>query len=111
MLAEKKRRVLLSVVLAALVLNVTVGIIHNFRIKKLLSGKEESIELSIDVYDEVDTDDGWLLDYVAVPAGVSLLSLIFKSPANTFYTTEQCYKQLSEERLYILFHQLKLHIG
>ncbi|MCB0700464.1 MAG: hypothetical protein H6551_07545 [Chitinophagales bacterium] len=108
---QKKRFSLLSGLMAGLFLLVVIGAHQNFSHKKLLTYEGDNIELSIDLDDEGDTDWGLQFQQALQPGEFIYIDQPQQVKTAQAYYTEQNGKKSSEKRLYILFHQLRSHIG
>lgn len=108
---NKTRFSLFSAFLAGLFLLVALGAQHNFSKKKFLSYEGDGVELSISVDDEGDNEWGLPLHLALAPGEFTYIERTTTLRSPKFVYTKQPKKELSEKRLYILFHQLRSHIG
>lgn len=106
---NQKRLSLFSALLAGFFLLIAVGAHQNFAKKKLLSYEGDNIEVSIDA--EGDNDWNQPFTLVLTPGGFIFVDAQEELETHKLDYRDHSYKKLSEGRLYILFHQLRSHIG
>lgn len=107
---NKRSLSLFSTFLAGLILLVVIGT-HNFPSKKFLAFEGDNIESPIDYDAESDNDLDLSFDHALAPGYYSNPSKAVKLNSPKPYHPVHAGKQFSEQRLYILFQQLKLHIA
>lgn len=108
MYTDNKKQLFSTLLAGLFLLLMAAGISHGFSKKKFLSYENDGIEVSIDA--DGDSEDS------KVPL------LLAYSPADIMFTERgpelrltqtslapHAHKELSEQRLYILFHQLRSH--
>lgn len=101
---------LFSTLLAGLIL-LAVICTHNFPLKKFLAYEGDNIELATDYDAESDNDLDLSFDHALASGYYSSPSKAVKPKSPKPNHPVHTGKQFSEERLYILFQQLKLHIA
>lgn len=108
---HQKRFSLLAAVLAGLFLLVVLGAQQNFSKKKAVSYQGDNIEVSTGIDAEDDNENGLYPSWALLP-GTSIY--LAKQTALLSFELVQIKhnkKQLTEGRLYILFHHFRAHIG
>lgn len=108
---SQKRFNLFSAILAGLFLLAAVGAHQNFAKKKLISYEGDNIEFSVDTDAEADNDWGPFFDHSLAPGSFIYISNSTELKSPKLYVAKENCKKLSEGRLYILFHQLRVHLG
>lgn len=108
---KNKKASLFSALLAGLFLLVAIGAHHGFSQKKLLSYEGDNIEVSIDVDDEGDNSWGLTYDLNFLPGDFIYIEKTTELKSPKIYYSKQTRKSTPENRLYILFHQLRTHLA
>lgn len=108
---NNKRQSLFSALLAAIFLLVAVGAHHNFSKKKLLSYEGDNIEVLTDADAEGDNDWEFPLTLAYTPGHFLYIGNAVALKVPQLSNAKNNWKKLSEQRLYILFHQLRTHVS